>query len=184
MQAPQDFIDKLHTQSDGELRIRWSDGRGEWHIEQRVGRAVLEPSPVNRFDDEHIRARDGYVFVLAVRTGDRMPCPDCGIELKVPLLHFAEVKCDYCRLNGRDGRFPAGFFPLSDALLIHLRRLDPKRTWRADVKTQLDQRNKLMMASKEREYGNHIESVTKDYYNDMVGIGQWGYNSSAHPKGH
>lgn len=184
MQPPTSFAEKLHTQSDGELRIRWSDSRSEWHIEQRVGRAIIEPSPVDPLDDDHIRARDGYVFVLAVRTGDRMPCPECGIELKVPVLHFAEVTCDFCRMRGKDGRLPAGFFPLGEALLQHLRRLDPKRTWREDVKDQLDERNKRLTASRERDYSNHIEATTKENYNDLVGIGQWGYNSPAHPKGH
>jgi hypothetical protein len=184
MQAPTEFAKKLHDQSDGELRIRWSDKRQEWHVEQRVGRAILEPSPVDSQDDEHVRARDGYVFVLAVRTGDRMPCPDCGIELKVPILQFAEVCCSYCRMRGRDGRIPAGHFPLGDALLQHLRRIDPKRTWRAEVKEQLDERNRRLVASRERDYSNHIEATTLENYRDLVGIGQWGYNSSAHPKGH
>ena len=184
MNPPESFARRLRDESGGELRIRWSNARGEWHIEQRVGRAIIEPSPVSAMDDDHIRATDGYALVLAVRDGDRMPCPDCGCELPVPHLQFAEIKCDWCKMRGKDGRHIAGHFPLGDALLQHLRRLDPKRGWREGEAKRLDLRNQLITASRERAYSNHIEATTKDHYRDLVGIGQWGYNSPAHPKGH
>jgi hypothetical protein len=184
MKAPEDFVKKLTSQSDGDLRIRWSHSRGEWHIEQRVGRAILAPSPISDDDDEHRRAADGYVLVLTVRDGDRMPCPDCGCELKVPHLRFAEVKCDYCRLQGRDGRHVAGHFPLGEALLQHLRRIDPKRGWRDGMKEALDRRNHQLVASRERDYSNMVEAVGFDHARQLMKIGQWGYNSPHHPKEH
>jgi hypothetical protein len=184
MEAPQEFVRRLHEESGGDLRIRWSNKRDEWHIEQKVARATLVDCPVSEDDDELIRARDGSVFVLAVRTGDRMPCPLCGIELHVPTHQFGEVRCEYCRMMRRDGRYVAGHFPLGDALLQHLRRLDPKRGWRDGEKERLDARNKRLQAVRERDYSNHIEATTKENFRDLFSIGQWGYNSPAHPKGH
>lgn len=184
MQAPDEFTRRLREQSDGELRIRWSNARQEWHIEQRVGRAILEPSPVSAIDDDYIRATEGYVLVMAVRNGDRMPCPDCGLELKVPHLRFAEILCPMCKHQGKDGRHVAGFFPLGDALLQHLRKLDPKRDWRKGEKEALDRRNKQLVASREQDYSNYITAVGLEHARQLMGIGQWGYNSPAHPKGH
>lgn len=127
MTAPRWFLDALDRDFGGRLRLRWSPSRGEWHIEQRTGRGKILPRYVSERDDELIRARDGYDFVMAIRPGDRMPCPVDGATMKVPVMEFREALCPTCRRAGRDGRFRASFWPLSESLLTHLRRIDPER---------------------------------------------------------
>jgi hypothetical protein len=170
MLAPSSFLDSLHRVFDGRLRCRWSYKRNEFHIEYKVAPGRIVNCPVATEDDPAIRARDGYAFVLAVRTGDRMPCPVCGYELKVPLFELAETKCDYCRLSGRDGRYPACYFPLNDRLIDYLRKIDPLRTWREGMAYRADAFNNRLMAQREREFENIVEDAIKDDYRKVAQI--------------
>lgn len=121
----------------GRFRIRWSDVKQEYHVEQKlsVGNPNLIP-PVfvdpntlgQRYDtysDEWLRARDGYFFVMAIRPGTQMPCPVCNMPVDVPQMMTAESKCPYCRVMGRDGRYVAAYYPLNHVLIEHVRTLDP-----------------------------------------------------------
>jgi len=61
--------------------------RSEWHIEQKMRRQRLAQKRLvsgSIENDDVIRATDGYAFVLAVRPGNRMPCPKCGVTLGIP----------------------------------------------------------------------------------------------------
>ncbi len=159
--------------------------REEWHIEYKVGRGQgVVDFYVSGYDDAAIRAKDGFQFLMAVREGDRMPCPRCGYTLRVPLFSTAEVKCEYCVMCGRDGRYSACFFPLDgDSLIQHLRMLDPMRTYRKNLHLQADANNERLIAERERKAMNEIESVTKDHYNDLVGIPTFRYSGSKQFKG-
>jgi len=175
-QPPIRFTERLERLFDGRLRCRWSHQRGEWHIEYKVGRGRPPAFFVSGYDDAAIRAKDGYALLIAVRTGDRMPCPRCGYEMKVPVRMLAESRCDYCRAQGLDGRYPAAYFDLdSDSLLDYLARLDPYRSWRHGLHKQADANNERILREKERAFANHIEAVTKDNYNQLVGIPSVGY---------
>jgi hypothetical protein len=127
-----DFHQQLHDQFGGRFRVRWSDKQQEYHLEQKAerGRVDLPPSTDefgrwDTYDDLYIRARDGYHLIMRIRNGDRMPCPICGLEVKVPVMETRETHCERCRVQGRDGRIAAAFFPLGDRLLEHLRYIDP-----------------------------------------------------------
>jgi len=176
MDAPVRFVERLKSLFDNRLRVRWSNAREEWHIEQQIARGHLTNMPVRDDDDELIRARDGYAFVLAIRSGDRMPCPVCGAPLKVPVLRFGEATCGFCQLRGKDGRYPAGMFPLDgDMVLDHLKKLDPMRGYRDGLAEMLDARNAALEAARERDFSDTIQAATLENYNKMVGIPQWGY---------
>jgi len=176
MDVPVAFQRRLESEFNGRLRARWSRARGEFHIEQQVGRAVLAPTYVSDWDDDTIRARDGYGFVMAIRPGTRMPCPECGITLDVPVMHSAEVKCPFCRTKGKDGRYPAAYYPLEgDALIQHLRRIDPLNTWRATIAKDADAANKRRLKGMERAVDNNTEAVLKDWYKRLNQIPQAGY---------
>jgi hypothetical protein len=177
MTAPSYVTDRLKSEFGNRLRIRWSYKRSEWQIEAKVARAVEPGSHVDSADDDHIRARDGYAFVLSIRQGDRMPCPDCGFSLRVPVLRTEEVRCDYCRSRGRDGRHRAAYYPLdSEKLFEHLRMIDPQRGYRTNLHRLADQRNQAILAAREREAMNKVQSATLDNFNRMVGIPQFGYS--------
>lgn len=171
-----EFQNRLARIFDDRLRVRWSTKRGEWHVEYKIAPGQLAKFPVNSWDDDAIRAKDGYAFILAVREGDRMPCPKCGCTLKVPLFKMAEVKCEYCKLQGYDGRYPACFFPLEgDALITYLAKLDPQRGWRDNLAKQADAANERLLAQRERDFENTIEAATKDNINDLFQIPRVGF---------
>lgn len=181
MDAPKDFVTRLNSVFSGRLRIRWSTARGEYHIEQRVGRAAHPPYRISAIDDSLIRARDGYTFVMAVRPGDRMPCPHCRLTLKVPVMHTAEVICGYCRMSGRDGRHRAAFFPLGELLIDHLRSIDPERGAHKEMVDAADRANRALMAARERNVSNTIEASTKEHFTQLVGIQSVGYTGKIFP---
>ena len=173
---PVDFENRLSRLFDNRLRIRWSNQRDEWHLEYKVGRGREANFFVSSYDDGAVRARDGYAFLMSVREGDRMPCPKCGCTLKVPKFELGHAICDYCKLNGKGGKFTACYFPLEgDTLIQHLSRIDPLRSWRDNLHKVADANNEKLLAIKERDFGNHVEGVAKDYYNKLAGIPQTGY---------
>lgn len=172
--APKDFTDRLERVFDGRLRIRWSVKRHEWRIEQKVGRAALLPIHVGEGDDDLICARDGYAYVLTVRPGTKMPCPDCGQDMDVPALRFAETVCEWCRFSGKAAQHLAAYFPLSDLLIDHLKKISPERQSKV-VTRSLDARNAALLKAKQREIENEGEAGIKDQWNKIVGIEQVGY---------
>lgn len=162
-QAPQSFIDRLESDFQGRLRIRWSIAKGEFHIEEKVGRAALAPFRISDIDDRYIRARDGYHFIMAVKAGTSVPCRICGLKCSVPECRTAEIKCSYCEsVKTRRGREFGGYWPLNDTLLEHLRKCDPKNDGHiAAVKSQDLQEVRREMDRK-RSMFNTIESATLD----------------------
>ena len=176
MQAPEEFVDRLERQFRGRLRIRWSTQRQEWHIEQRVGRGMFPGSkPTKRGWDEsidrYVEHRDGYVFIMAVRTGDRMPCPRCGTELKVPFKQTTHLKCQYCLLRlGRQTFVPAVYFPLGDDLIDHLKSIDPENDVQIALAERLDRENEALAAKMENDAIQNALWQFNDDYRKLVGI--------------
>lgn len=173
MNAPSQFSQLLHQAFDGRLRIRWSSRLNEWHIEQRVGRPLFPPHHISEGDDDGIRARDGYHYVMSVRTGDRMPCPECGLQLSVPVMDTWDIKCGYCASKGRTRSVIAGFWPLNDRLIAHLQKIDPNRD--VDIAGETDAANRCLLQRQEDDAMRPGEAYVNDRYNRLVGIEQTGW---------
>lgn len=174
MDAPVEFVKRLDREFDSRLRIRWSLKRKEWRVEQKVGRACLLPIHVSEIDDDLICARDGYAYVLSIRPGTTMPCPDCGQTMDVPALHFKEVVCAWCRFKGKAAQHLAAYFPLSDLLIDHLKKISPERQSKA-VTRSLDARNAALLKAREREIENEGEAAIKDQWTKIAQIPHVGY---------
>jgi hypothetical protein len=172
-QAPAWFVERLQSEFAGRFRIRWSVKSHEWHIEQKVGRAIIPPIHIGALDDDRIRAADGYDHVLTVRPGDRMPCKNtkCMADVPVPTFKFAEVRCPDCRTV----HDVTGYFPLNDMLLEWLRRIDPERGGLERVLASVDEKMRLRDITRERALSNHIEASTKEHWNFIAGIPSVGY---------
>jgi hypothetical protein len=160
---PTDFSKTLKRVFDGRLRIRWSAAKEEWHIEQQVGRAAIPPFRISEIDDRFIRARDGYHFVMAVKPANYTWCRQCHLKCSVPELRSGEIKCSYCEnVKTRRGREFGGYWPLTDALLDHLRKIDPYRDGHLkalkDQDAALDQRE----VTQKRDIHNIVESAALD----------------------
>lgn len=193
MTLPTEFARRLQREFDGRYRLRWSDRAHEWHLEQRVGHGAADvPIRDDSTADDVIRARDGYAFVMAIRSGDRMPCPGvvrvdpadgrtvktCGFELKVPVMETRETVCPKCRAAGRDGRVAAAYFPLNDRLITHIRGIDAFLGHREDIAAVQDARNKAILDGIQRDGLNAIDAVSLDVRKSFAGIEQVGYGGS------
>lgn len=176
MEAPTTFVNRLR-EVNPDLRIRYSYKRDCWQIEQKVGRGALPPIHIDPYDDNLIRAKDGYWLVCEVRLGTKMPCPDCGKTIKVAALQFKESRCEYCISLGRDGRHTAGYFPLEEILLEHLRFLNPLTGGIERNAKMVDEFNKKLLETRERDMANLTETM-KDDYAYMAGIPSVGYTGN------
>lgn len=183
MEAPDRFTHRLHSLFDGRLRIRWSNKRQQWHLEYKVARAVVPKFYIGTEDDQAIRGRDGYAFLMEITRGDTAPCPKCGLDLKVPFGVSNEVTCPSCKVQGRDGRYPMCYFPLDgDALIQRLIELDPLRNYRDSVMKKADAANKAAMDEKEKKFKNDMEAITKDNIRQLMGIPIVGYTGAGKAK--
>lgn len=173
MMSCEAFNAQLQREFDGRLRCRAT--RDEYHIEQKVGRAVDPPAKIHSWDDDAIRARDGYVHVMTIKMGDRMKCPDCGFVIKLPVNLAKEAVCDYCRSRGNDGRWAAYCFHLGDALISHLRKMDPMLGWNQDLHRKADALNQSILDARTKAAIDTAEAVTLDDFRQLVGIPMTGY---------
>lgn len=168
-------MERLEKVFDNRLRIRWSEASKEFHIEQKVGHGFSLGMPVSEDDDALIRARDGYHYVMSIRDGDRMPCPECGFTLRVPVRDTEDLRCGFCQLQGKTTRVVAGFWPLDDALITHLQKIDPLRGKQDEIAEAADRRNRLLVQSRENDAFAPGNAYAEEAYNRMVGIPQVGY---------
>lgn len=174
---PKEFVSDLERNFHGRMRIRWSNRKNEWQIEEKVMRGLLPDVYVSEENDTAIRLRDGYGLVCAVKVGDRMPCPRCKMELKVPIHEFAEVRCPFCTHQGRSESVVAGYFDLNDRLIQHLRRISAEYAWRDEILPELKKDLAAVEASQERELDNMAQAVVSYGYNRMNEVLQTGYTA-------
>lgn len=174
MQIPESFAARLDQTFDGRLRLRWSQSRHEYQLEQKVSRA-LASFPVSDHDDDSIRLRDGYLYILSIRPGTKMPCPACHLDLDVPVREIREVVCPFCKLKGTPTRVTAGYFPLDDILIETLKRLDPMRGASKQLRSAVDRHNEQMMAAKRQHVIETSLDAANDDFNRIAGIPSVGY---------
>ncbi len=180
---PEEFLERFNDRFGANYRIRWSNARNEYHIEQKVGRALgegfVDVSARNEKDylenyDDRIRAKDGYILTFAVRPGTSMPCTECGLKLKVPAFRFESVQCPLCAMRGKTRMHDVGYFPLSDSLLDHLQKIDVFSGGNERVQEAVKKRNEFVMREQEMSLRRFIEPQIRERYNRLVGIPQWG----------
>lgn len=184
MQVSEEFSKQLEREFKGRFRVRWSNRRDAYQVEFKVQPGqVLEPpldkdGQQNTFDDDYIRARDGYDFLVEVKRGDRMACPVCGFDVKLRPLQMREAKCEYCALHGRDGRVSAVFYPLNHILIEHLRFIDPATGGGKRVLAMV-RRNAALKEQRENLAAlNEVDEVSKEFFPSFYGIKSWGYTGS------
>ena len=180
---PVGFEEKLEREFRGRLRLRWSTARGEWQIEQKIRRGMLEGQRPTRkgwdeSNDSYVRYRDGYILIMTVTTGDRWDCPVCGHEMNVPFMQTTHVRCGYCALRGKGGRQAIVHMPLGDALINHLRSIDPENPISERLAEDLDRQNQALAAAQEASALRPGEAKAHEDYNRIVGIPQFGYSGS------
>lgn len=175
-QAPASFLSKLKAEFNGRLRIRWSDAKNEFHIEQQVGRAALPPRYIGLEDDRGIRARDGYHFILSVKAGNHVPCRTCNFTCPVPELRTGEIKCSRCGFQGRRATKEfGGYWPLNDLLIDYLKGIDPERDGHLRASKEQDLANARVELSRKRNIFNTVEAAAYDDKYQLFGTPFSGY---------
>lgn len=172
--VPDAFAARLQAAFNGRLRVRWSSAKHEFQVEQRVARP-LASFPTSGQDDDSIRLRDGYLYLMSIQPGTRMPCPRCGLELKVPVRDIRQVSCQFCKARGNEHRVAAGYFPLDETLIDYLARLDPERDATKRLRNEVDAANeRLMQAQRQRVLDASLD-VMNDDFSRIAGIPSVGY---------
>lgn len=185
----EDFQDKLDREFKGRLRIRWSAERGEWQIEQKVRRGMLEgfkPNSRRGWDESHdryVQHRDGVVHIMSVRTGDRMACPKCESTLKVPFRETHMITCPLCKMRGKPHHFPAVYMSLGDDLINHLKSIDPENPISETLVEDLDRQNQALALQQERDALRRGEAAAHYDYDRIVGIPKFAYSGIKEFKG-
>ena len=176
MHIPINFEKQLNREFQNRFRIRWSKKREEFQIEQKISLSqVLEPPLLSNgtwdsWDDDYIRSRDGYWYVMSVRQGDRMPCQKCRTTMKVPILKTAESICPSCNKRHR-----AAFYPLDDLLIRHLKWIDPLTDGPKRVTRMALRKNRKAQLSRENTAYGEVESAASHNFNRLFDIQSVGY---------
>jgi hypothetical protein len=176
--VPADFADRLASEFDNRLRIRWSYQEQAFVVEQKVSRRLADAFPVLNDQDDLLRLRDGYIKVMSVNTGTRVPCPrkGCTVEFKLPTPFVSYLmECPECRACGYPYQHAAGFFELTDRLIEHLRSIDPLNGASRRNRDRVDRTNETIEQAMEREANNLLEAAAKDNFTQMAGIQSVGY---------
>lgn len=173
-QVPQEFQDELERRFQGKIRVRWSHEWDEWHVEQKVrrGLAGFGGHHEDRWRDDLIRYRDGYVWIMSVKQGTRFPCPNCGLTLKAPSRTTEMVSCDHCRLKGYDHYWSACHWPLDSSLIEHLLKLQSEIDSRQDL---IQQARTVQAKEQQRRVLEPTLAGIEDNFNLGMGIQSVGY---------
>jgi hypothetical protein len=184
---PEEFVERLQQTFGEKYRIRWSNARQEYHIEQKVRRGIadgfvdLNPRHLERKRqkwDDLVRAKDGYVLTMAVTPGTKTFCPECRTEMQVPAFKTKVLVCEFCRSKGRYSQKVAGYYPLSDTLIDHLRKIDVHSGGNARVNEAVNRHNEFLLYDNKMAFRRRVEAATRDRFNKLVGIPQFGYAGS------
>lgn len=171
--TPQIFQDRLQEEFGDRLRVRWSDQWKEWNVEQKVrrgfaGQGVTE----DRFSDDVIRYKDGYVWVMSFKQGTKFDCPKCGLDLVAPTRETVMVSCRYCKAKGYEHRWLASHWPMDECLIDHLKMLEKGID---SVPDKLRHAQAVLQKQQLRQVLDPTLAGFEDRFNKLAGIPSVGY---------
>ena len=173
--VPSNFQQRLEEEFGDRLRVRWSNEREEWHVEQKVRRGLAgfpQDSESNRFSDDLIRYADGYIWVMSIKQGSRFSCHKCHLPLTAPTREWKMVSCEHCRLKGYDHQRLAGHWPFDETLIEKLKELEKSID---DMGRKANQKNALLQKQQLRQARQDTIDAHLDDFNRIVGIPSVGY---------
>lgn len=162
--TPATFEAELHTRLGRNYRLRWSDQKKRWCVEQKVARVYDYPGS----SDQAIRLRDGYRLVLEMPEYPVITCKHCSFPVEMPVFEKAEFQCDYCKLRGVRHTYIDGYFPMVDKTLTYLERWNPKRG--KALNDEIEAENAALRKSRQRAIANIAESLALDGWRGVAGI--------------
>ena len=150
--VPAGFTKRLEHEFQGRIRLRWSSAQSEFQVEQRVRRGAHDGPISSSKDDVGIRQRDGYLYLFSI-----------------------EISCASCKLHGREHRVIAGYFPLNDTLIEHLKKLDPERGASQRLNARVLANNLAHQSRLGQSVVNDTSDKLRDDFSRIAGIPQVGY---------
>lgn len=175
MRVPEWFAHQLDVEFRGRFRVRWSNARHCFVIDEVTGRGTAM-APMRFYRKvQRLRPdlREEYLFRMAhgttpyveVYPGTRASCPAClsDVSLKTHTWEFA-----HCRACGKD--FKAVHYELGWMLLEQLRYNDFERGGDERQVEEMDRANEAKEKGEVRENRNVLEAVVKDNWNQIAGI--------------
>lgn len=174
---PTRLAERIEALWGDRLRLRWSLREGMWHVEQKLekGARQLWPSMVmyqkweHLINDDFVRRRDGFTFVLRISPRSFHDCPACGKGMEVPPHHVGVLECLGCKEKGKMVRTLAGYWDLGgDAILDELRKMDPNGIYQKtrSVEQRVDDANYAKEYWAERTSRNEGRAILMDAYMD------------------
>lgn len=171
--VPEGFQERLDREFGGKIRVRWSDQLNEWHVEQKVRRGLAGQGIVeDRYHDDVIRYKDGYVWILSFKQGTQFDCPRCGLTLKAPSRATEMVSCGHCRAKGYEHRWVASHWPMDETLIDYLKELERNIDGRSET---IKRQNAALQKQMLRNVLDPTLAEFEDNFNKLAGIPSVGY---------
>lgn len=155
-------------------RVRWSNLRRAWQVEQKMGRGVFDAPELH--PEARIRVTDGFQLVAEIVPEPRIKCDTCYQWVDIPFGKWSEARCAYCYAHGEKSMYFVGYFPFSDALVQHFQKTGPRRTLARKVEREAA--DKAEFRTYQRDRGNRLEAILRERHSSIVGIPSWGYTGA------
>jgi len=170
---PQEFQERFQDRFQGRFRIRWSDKWNQWELEQKVRRGLAgTPLDQDRYNDDVIRYRDGFMWVMSIKQGTRFDCPKCGLTLKAPFKETRLINCEHCHAKGYEYRWLACHWPMDDSLIEHVERLEKGID---ELKDKLYSSERSLRRQQERMVLDPLMDGFRDRFEQGMNIQSVGY---------
>ena len=177
--VPVTFQTRLDEEFQGRLRVRWSEKQHEWHVEQKVRNGLAgRPLVDDGYDDDQIRAKDGYVWILSFKHGTQFDCPLCGLTLKAVTRQATMVSCKHCQLKGYEHRWLGTHWPMDETLIQHLQELEASIDTRGQ---SLAKAKRMLQRQQERAILDPTVAEFEDSFRALAGIPHVGYTGTVFP---
>lgn len=112
---------------------------------------------------------------MAVKASETACCTRCERKHNVPVLRTAEVRCPCGR------RLFMAYFPLGEALLQYLRKLDPDRDGHKNAAIDADNVTERSELTRRRDTRNIVEAAAYDDKYQLFGTPFSGYTGKILP---
>lgn len=182
MKVPEWFAEQLRAEQDRTYRVRWSNARSCFVVEQKAGRGLSTPprrlmKKLERMKEvpdmvEEIltRARDGYLLFLEIFPSGRAGCPKCGAEVKLKPRVWEYAVCPSCAKD-----FPAVWFNLDGAVLEHLRYIDMNRGGYERMEADQDRENDQIVKTAIKDTRASLSEAVWDDWRGLFQVPRVGY---------
>jgi hypothetical protein len=180
---PEWFQQQLAHEFGTRFRMRWSNARQLFVLDERIARGVLmtparlaaklarlDAKNPDQAEEFRLRLREGTAPFVEISPGNRTACPACGATVRLAHMTWAYAHCDECQKD-----FKTIYAPLGWWLLEQLRFLDFERGGDERALTAMDQANAAHEAEVQAAPKRELEAAVRDDFAHIMSIQSVGY---------